>query len=219
MHNPGCTQEQILIPTNWYASTIPAPTGADQLSCCIQRPGTYTQVGYEIDLVQYQNNSYGCGGSEFGYEVDFCIGGGSYLSQPFPYEIRNFMLPAVSALKIPDGLTLDVLEIDRMRFTQIASGPFNSEAFIDITHLAQEVNGHVLLDWNDFYTDCMDNFMPNGGYNIRFSGKFQGGCSAQRTLPRWYFEADMDYCSPVVTDERRRFDGNHGALILSLIHI
>ncbi|MEM1323788.1 MAG: SdrD B-like domain-containing protein, partial [Bacteroidota bacterium] len=211
LSNPGCRLLQTTADLDWYSSLVSDPTSAQRQSCCPSIDPTYTQVGSTFSLEPFRNNAYGCGGAEFGYEVNFCIGGGEYRFQPFPYEIRNFFTPFTSGLKLPPGLTLDYLELDEIRFTQRINQPNSPESDVDITSLAQIANGYLVLDWEQYFNDCTDNFKPNGGYNFSISGQFNGSCQSQPSLPEWFFEASDDYCSPALADQITRIDSFHNS--------
>ncbi|MEO1624982.1 MAG: SdrD B-like domain-containing protein, partial [Bacteroidota bacterium] len=210
--NPGCTVEQLVFSANWFADRAASPVGADRLQCNPNIPGTYSQVGYAMDIFPRTNSSYGCGGAQFEYEVDFCIGGRSYRNQPFPYEIRNFMQPTESGLKIPDGLVLDQLLLEDIRFTKFfGSGHPGVVSSVDITSLAQVSNGYLVLDWANYFDDCTNRYIPNGAYSFEIRGRFEGSCASETSLPEWYYEATMDFCSPAVPDQVIRVDSFHGS--------
>jgi len=217
LDNPGCLVQQLDIDAQWFADRAPSPVGVDRLQCNFPIPGNYSQVGYELTLSQNGQRPYGCGGAQFEYVVNFCIGGGSYLIQPFPYEIRNFMKPLVAGLKLPTGLVLDQLLLENKRFTRVFSGSFAGVASEDITSYARESNGYITLDWDTYFDDCTNNFMPNGGYYFELRGRFEGSCQSIPSLAEWFYEAEMDFCSPSVVDQTVRVDSFHNSALPIII--
>ncbi|MEM8906919.1 MAG: SdrD B-like domain-containing protein, partial [Bacteroidota bacterium] len=201
--NPGCLVEQVTIETDWYAVRTADPETGTHLSCNLPIPGYYSQVGYSLSVSSSGQNSHGCVGARFGYEVIYCIGGGDYQIQPFPYEIRNFMLPEESGFLIPEGLELDDLQLSNIRFTRYYQEPFLSESE-DVTTVAKQTNGYVILDWEDYFDSCTSNHRPNGGYRFDIEARFQGSCSSQPSQAQWYYQANNDFCSPALVDETIR---------------
>jgi len=212
LDNPGCLVQQVNIDVDWFADRSASPVGVDHLSCNTPIPSGYSQVGYLLTVTQNGQNANGCVGARFEYRANFCIGGGDIGIQPFPYEIRNFMIPYKSGMKIPDGLVFDRMEISNVRFTLKNNGgvPNDSE---NVTAIVNEANGYIVLDWADYFMDCNDNHMPNGGYRFDIEAFFEGGCNSQPSQAEWFYEAEMDFCSPAVDNEIVRTDGVHAGTL------
>ncbi|MEM9819782.1 MAG: hypothetical protein AAF985_01865, partial [Bacteroidota bacterium] len=85
INNPGCLVEQVDIDTEWYATRNGDPDNDPRLSCNLPIPGNYSQVGYSLTLSSVSQGSNGCVGARFRYRATYCIGGGDYGIQPFPY--------------------------------------------------------------------------------------------------------------------------------------
>ncbi|MEL6922598.1 MAG: SdrD B-like domain-containing protein, partial [Bacteroidota bacterium] len=150
-------------------------------------------------------------GASFGYEIEFCIAGGQNGFDPFPYEIRNFYLPELSALKIPPGLSLDYYEIDRYRYTE-SSGTSRTRNDLDVTAYAKVVDGYMVVDWDDIFNDGTFNANPsNGGFNMRLFGEFDGSCNSETSVAEWYHQSLQDYCAPTLVAEVIRDSGMHSS--------
>jgi len=209
MHNPGCEINQVVIDMDWHASYVEEPAdGVDRLRCDIV-PLSYQQVGYTTEWFNHNQGSYGCGGTRYGMRFDFCIGGGEFVSLPFPYEIRNIYTPERLGFEVPDGLTFDQLTLQRVDNSRyLGQSSSTGDINEDITSLAFLADGFVNLNWEDYYATCDADAQdrPSGGYRFWMVAYFEGSCSSTSTIPQMYFENELDYCSPSLVDEIVRVD-------------
>ena len=222
IHNPGCQIDQIQIGMDWHAGLTADPTGVDRLRCD-EFPMGYQQVGWSETLVDWSNGINGCGGTQFGLRYDVCIGGGTFISQPFPFEIRKWIEPKTAGFEIPPGLTLDYVNLNRIDNSRHVgqSGSFTINT--DVTAHTFISDGYVVMDWDSFYASCTGNDQsdsPNGGYRYYIRAYFEGSCSSEEYTPQMYVEGNLDYCSPALIDQTHRVEKTKGSPItVSYTHL
>ncbi len=199
LDNASCGVKQVDITAEWYAD-LSKQGGSARARCNLPLPIAYSQVGYTWTSTWDSQGAYGCVGARFDYRVTFCIGGGASGTDPFPYEVRTFGRPQRSGLKVPDGLRLAnvVLEYYNQTLVQGTSenlpGNFNANAFTSV------VDGYAVLDYESLFDARFAGRAPNGGYQFKVRGEFEGTCASGPSKAAWYFEAEKDFCAPTLTD-------------------
>ena len=203
LDNGACGVKQVDIAAEWYAD-LSKQGGSARARCNLPLPIAYSQVSYNFSANWTGQNNYGCVGAQFDYRADFCIGGGSFGTDPFPYEIRTFGKPLRSGLKVPTGLSLEVLEMVFFQGTR-AQNQTDGLGVTNVTALAKIIDGFVVLDYKRLYDTYFGGRAPNGGYQLQIRAKFGGTCASAPSKAAWYYEAEKDFCAPTLTDETYRF--------------